>query len=92
MMAVRCLKADCDRHWPRDPALEIACPDCKAPIGVGCRRPSGHRAFGSCNVHAARDLAADAAGHYGVCPSGRCGRAAVVSMPGAQPDLFGGAA
>lgn len=68
-----CQKPGCHRAWPRDPALEVACPTCKAGIGVSCRRPSGHSAFGKFNVHADRDIAADLAGAYGECPSGRCG-------------------
>lgn len=32
----------CGQTWPRDPRLEVACPDCLADIGVRCRRPSGH--------------------------------------------------
>lgn len=47
---------------------------CAAPVGTGCRRPSGH-AGGFVELHAARDLAADAAGAYGPCPLGLCGLA-----------------
>lgn len=58
--------AICPRSWPRDPVLEVACPRCNAPIGRWCRRPSGHNAWEPWGpFHAARDLAADAAGHYG---------------------------
>lgn len=71
-MTVKCLKPGCDRSWPRDPALEVPCPTCGARIGQRCRRPSGHRVYGG-EPHDARDIAADQAGHYGVCPSGRCG-------------------
>ena len=39
-------------------------------------------------IHAARDLAADAAGKYGVCPSGRCGTAVKIASAAIQPDLF----
>ena len=67
-----CSKPGCDVEWDRDPALEVECPDCKAPIGSGCRRPSGHGG-NFVDLHAARDLAADAAGAYGVCPLGLCG-------------------
>ena len=68
----RCAKPGCDRSWPRDPCLEVACPDCLAAVGSGCRRPSGH-AGPFVELHAARDLAADAAGAYGPCPLGLCG-------------------
>lgn len=64
----------CDLRWtaPRDPALEVPCPDCGADVGRSCKRPSGHRApFGA--VHAARDVAAYRAGKYGTHRAdGRC--------------------
>ncbi|MCX8571169.1 hypothetical protein [Aminobacter sp. MET-1] len=85
--AMYCRKPGCDRSWPRDPALEVACPDCRAKIGAPCKRPSGHPLFAH-GVHGARDLAADAAGQYGVCPSGRCGAARKAAEP-VQCDLFG---
>lgn len=72
-MTVACLKPGCARTWPRDPVLEAVCPDCGAPIGARCRRPSGHTAWGESDVHAARDIAADRAGLYGACPLGLCG-------------------
>lgn len=75
MGEVHCLKPDCERRWPRDPVLEVACPVCKAPIGVGCSNPSEHRKWGDHAFHAARDIAADQAGAYGVCPTARCGLA-----------------
>lgn len=86
---VICMKPNCGREWPRDPALEVECPDCHAAIGVQCRRPSGHSNFGKCNVHASRDLKADALGHYGVCPSARCGQARLAAQP-IQQELFAG--
>lgn len=58
----------CGQSWPRDPALEVACPDCGAAVGRRCKRPSGHVAM---DVHAARDRAAMAAGHYAPCPAFR---------------------
>lgn len=85
MVTVVCLKPGCDKEWARDPALEISCPDCRVAIGVQCKRPSGHRVWGG-EPHGARDLAADAAGHYGACPFGRCGAAPV---PNQQIELFG---
>lgn len=84
---VYCQKPGCGRSWPRDPALEVPCPDCTAPVGSPCRRPSGHRVFGH-GVHGARDLAADAAGKYEICPSGRCGAAARKAAGPDQRDLF----
>lgn len=51
-MAVMC--GLCGEIWERDPALEVACPQCLAPVGVKCRRPSGH----GCDLHHARDQAA----------------------------------
>lgn len=68
---VYCGKAGCTVSWPRDPILEVPCPDCKARTGAHCKRPSGHRAWGS--SHNARDILADRMGAYGQCPSGRCG-------------------
>ena len=68
----RCAKPGCRQTWPRDPCLEVPCPDCFAPVGTGCRRPSGH-AGAFVDLHAARDLAADAAGVYGRCPLRLCG-------------------
>lgn len=39
-MSVTCNR--CGQIWARDPALEVACPKCKAAIGKGCQRPSNH--------------------------------------------------
>lgn len=63
-MTVRC--SQCGEHWPRDPALEVACPTCHAPVGVRCKRPSGH----GCALHASRDRAAMEAGFLRRCPKG----------------------
>ncbi|MEZ5784349.1 MAG: hypothetical protein R3D70_22635 [Rhizobiaceae bacterium] len=82
--AMYCQKPGCDRWWPRDPAFEIVCPDCHAPVGSPCRRPSGHTVF-AYGVHAARDLAVDAAGKYGLCPTGRCGTYQRVGSATDQP-------
>ncbi|OAN53493.1 zinc finger domain-containing protein [Sphingobium sp. TCM1] len=68
-----CQNQDCGLTWPRDPVLEVACPTCKAPVGVGCKRPSGHSGP-FIELHAERDLLADREGKYGPCPLGRCGR------------------
>lgn len=70
-----CANPGCGRVWPRDPVLEVACPDCLAPAGVRCRRPSGHSGP-FIALHASRDLLADRQGAYGTCPLGRCGSAA----------------
>ncbi len=57
----------CGQEWPRDPALEVPCPTCKAPIGTRCRRPSGHHANG---IHEARDrVAVQTIPGYGQCPA-----------------------
>lgn len=93
----RCTRSPrCSMTWPRDPILEVACPECQAGIGHRCMRPSQHRTFGG-KPHAARDLLADRAGHYGQCPLGLCGVAPAeppkqnIAAGPAQPDLFGGA-
>ena len=70
----RCARPECPSTWPRDPVLELVCPDCDAGVGVRCRRPSGH-AGPFVDLHAARDLLADAQGAYGRCPLGICGAA-----------------
>lgn len=64
-MSVRCSK--CGETWPRDPALEVPCPQCGAKVGVQCRRPSGHNVPGG--VHASRDRAAVDAGKLKRCPA-----------------------
>jgi hypothetical protein len=81
----------CGKTWPRDPALEVPCPECAAPIGTRCRRPSGHGAWGR-EPHAARDILADQQGHYGPCPRAACGLENIAAQRtehhGAQADLF----
>lgn len=67
-----CQKLGCTMSWPRDPVLEVACPDCRAAIGVRCRRPSGHSGP-FVELHASRDILADREGKYGPCPLGLCG-------------------
>jgi len=62
-MTVQCSR--CGQEWERDPALEVKCPTCQAPVGIRCRRPSGH----SCDIHASRDLAAMEAGFLEKCPA-----------------------
>lgn len=53
----------CGHTWDIDPVYTVDCPDCRAPAGKLCTRPSEHEAFGG-YWHAARDLAAAAAGAY----------------------------
>lgn len=72
----------CGQEWPRDPALEVACPTCKAPVGSRCRRPSGHPAG---QLHADRDLAAMEAGILEKCPGKPANR--VATAP-AESSLF----
>ncbi len=69
-----CNRPGCDRTWPRDPVLEVACPTCYAPVGVRCKRPSGHSGP-FIELHVDRDLLADSEGKYGLCPLGICGAA-----------------
>jgi hypothetical protein len=79
-MSVSCV--NCGQEWPRDPALEVPCPTCHAPIGVKCRRPSGH----GCELHASRDQAAMDAGCLRPCPKGPSAQQAQVA--GVQLSLF----
>lgn len=79
MSAVRCHA--CGESWARDPILAVPCPDCRAPIGAFCKRPSGHKAS---SYHARRDHAAVAAGAYGFCPAGP----SAIAAAAAQPTLF----
>lgn len=69
-----CANPGCGRIWDRDPVLEVTCPDCRAPIGVRCKRPSGHSGPFT-ELHASRDILADRLGTYGACPLERCGLA-----------------
>lgn len=43
-MSVVC--SACGQEWAHHPALVVACPQCSAPVGAPCKRPSGHRAWG----------------------------------------------
>lgn len=68
--------SNCGQQWARDPALEVACPKCRAAIGSQCvaLRPSGYRhsaAFARIEngVHDERDLLAmEEVPGYGRCP------------------------
>jgi hypothetical protein len=56
----------CGRQYPRDPRLEVECPDCKAAVGSKCKRPSEHEAA---RTHVARERAVVIAGLMErVCP------------------------
>ena len=58
--------ARCGEEWPGgDPALRVPCPNCQAPPGRRCRRPSAHE----CVVHAARDRLAMDMGLLRPCPA-----------------------
>ena len=77
-----CGISGCGNTWPRDPILEVACPKCKAAIGVKCGayRPSEHKLsaeFSGTNSwgHPERDIVANEQGKYGECPLGGCGAA-----------------
>jgi hypothetical protein len=93
---IHCLREGCDRSWPRDPVLEVACPTCRAPAGRNCRRPSGHQAWGPHGRFCSpRDVAADLAGAYGPCPLGLCGMDGAINREKKappvnvdQPDFF----
>ena len=77
-----CQKPGCGKTLPRDPVLEVACPDCKAPVGARCKRPSGWSGPFT-ELHASRDILADRQGTYGPCPLGLCG----LDRVNVQPDL-----
>lgn len=79
-MPVSC--STCGEEWPRDPALEVPCPTCHAPVGVKCRRPSGH----GCVLHASRDQAAMDAGFLRPCPKEPSAQR--VQAAGVQMELF----
>jgi hypothetical protein len=79
-MSVSC--SNCGEEWPRAPALEVPCPTCHAPVGVKCRRPSGH----GCELHASRDQAAMDAGFLRPCPKGPS--AQLTQVAEAQMELF----
>ena len=55
----------CGQTWARDPALEVACPICRAGVGAWCKRPSGHRAM---RLHPERDGLALREGKIPPCP------------------------
>lgn len=59
----------CGQEWPRDPALEVPCPQCQAPVGRPCKRPSEHNVWGN-QPHASRDQLAMERGFLKPCPKG----------------------
>ena len=80
-MVVTCSR--CGQEWPRDPALEVSCPVCRAPVGQRCRRPSGHGVFGR-GLHVARDEAAMRAGYLAKCEAGLDG--VMEDVPSSTPS------
>lgn len=66
-MTVKC--STCRQEWERDPALEVICPTCRAEVGRGCQRPSGHSGP-FVEIHKERDvLAMQEIPGYGKCPA-----------------------
>jgi DNA-directed RNA polymerase subunit RPC12/RpoP len=65
-MQVRCSR--CGQEWPRDPALEVVCPNCRARIGVRCKRPSGHGGGLFTDFHDGRLVEAMRQGFEQRCP------------------------
>lgn len=58
----------CGQTWPRDPRLEVECPECHAPVGSRCKRPSGH----TCVFHVSREQRAVDLGYLDAeCPADR---------------------
>jgi DNA-directed RNA polymerase subunit RPC12/RpoP len=78
--------ARCGQTWPRDPALEVPCPQCQAPAGVNCRRPSGHPlpGMGGERIHFARDQGALDAGLLQKCPGEKARKKAPLEAPDAS--------
>jgi predicted RNA-binding Zn-ribbon protein involved in translation (DUF1610 family) len=83
-MTVQCSK--CGQEWPRDPALEVTCPTCHAPVGVRCRRPSGHGG-NFVSVHPARDREAMHRGFLRPCVRDSAPRATGARQPPGQTAL-----
>ena len=90
-MTVQC--GLCGTEWPRDPVYEAPCPDCLAPVGEGCRRPSGHTAWGRGSFHKVREIHALALGVLQPCPAlprqATVRRVPACDAPPAQGSLFG---
>lgn len=75
----------CGQWWPRDPALEVECPQCRAAPGVKCRRPSGH----PCALHRARDRLAMERGYLERCPAAGDQGELADTAPATPPALRG---
>jgi len=90
-MTVQCML--CGETWVRDPVFEAPCPDCLAPVGQRCRRPSGHEAWGQGAFHKAREIHAMAIGVLQPCPAlpARMSskRVPACDVPPSQGSLFG---
>jgi DNA-directed RNA polymerase subunit RPC12/RpoP len=84
-MTVRC--ANCGDEWERDPALEVACPQCGAKVGCKCKRPSQHGVWGG-QPHASRDQAAMDAGFLRPCLAGHAQRVLDERAKVQQMSLF----
>lgn len=50
---------NCGEEWQTHPATRVECPDCKAPAGAPCKRPSGHAYFGGAAHRQREQLAVD---------------------------------
>ncbi len=61
---IACGDCGVELDFDADPALAVVCPECRAPVGSRCRKPSGHR-MPHGTVHALRDVSALEAGAYG---------------------------
>lgn len=70
----------CGEEWPRHPALEVACPDCGASVGVHCKKPSGHTFWKSALPHVAREQRALDEGKMHRCRAARDEPAAAVGV------------
>jgi predicted nucleic acid-binding Zn-ribbon protein len=57
-MSVQC--SNCGKTWPRDPRLEVPCPECDADVGARCQRPSEH----GCKPHIPREWKAIEEDYY----------------------------
>lgn len=84
-MSVQC--RNCGEEWPRDPALEVPCPVCRARVGAKCKRPSQHGVWGG-QPHAERDQAAMDAGFLRPCPKGPTALKAAAEAVATGPGLF----
>jgi hypothetical protein len=64
-MSLQCNQPGCTHEWEQDPVLKVKCPNCHAPAGRVCRRPSDHQVWYPWGrFHLERDLEAARAGAY----------------------------